>query len=197
MRASVLAPRVRRVLLTSFAAGCSVAVAALFAVASSSAASSGVLVSSASNASLRTTLLVSAGGRTLYHASGEAKNAVKCTGYCATDWRPLLVTAGAKPVAGKGVRASLLGTVRRPDGKIQITYAGMPLYLYVGDQRPGSVEGQGVGAVRWIGGTWNAISPSGTVVKTLPASAKANTNGGTNSGTNGDTTSPAPGMTCY
>jgi predicted lipoprotein with Yx(FWY)xxD motif len=173
----------------TLAGSCCVAVAALVAVSTSTAASSGVLVSSAHNPTLGATVLVSAGGRTLYRASGESKNAVKCTGYCATDWRPLVVTAGAKPVAGKGVRASLLGTVRRPDGKVQVTYAGMPLYLYTGDRKPGSVSGQGVGAVRWLGGTWNAISPSGAVVKALPESES--------SGTNGGTTSPAPVMTCY
>jgi hypothetical protein len=88
----------------------------------------------------------------------------------------------------------LLGTVRRPDGKVQITYAGMPLYLYAGDKKPGSVAGQGVGAVRWLGGTWNAISPSGAIVKTIPASTKSGNSGTT---TNSGTTSPAPAMTCY
>jgi predicted lipoprotein with Yx(FWY)xxD motif len=155
------------------------------------AARSAVVVLSATNASLGK-ILVSADGRTLYHTSGEPKNVVRCTGACASDWSPLVVSAGAKPVAGAGVRASLLGTVKRPDGKIQITYAGMPLYLYAGDKKAGSIEGQGIGGVHWLGGSWNAVTPAGTVVKAVaPASP------GSSSTTNPGSAEPAPGMTCY
>ena len=72
-------------------------------------------------------MLVTASGRTLYHDSSEKKNVVKCLASCASQWPPLLVAPGAKPVPGPGVTASLLGTVKRPDGKLQVTYAGLPL----------------------------------------------------------------------
>ncbi|HEY7117600.1 MAG TPA: hypothetical protein VH475_13510 [Tepidisphaeraceae bacterium] len=109
-------------------------------------------------------ILVSASGRTLYHISAEPKNVVRCTGACAVDWPPFVIPAGTKPAAGPGVRASLLGTIRRGVGKLQVTYAGMPLYLYSGDRKAGRVNGQGVGGVAWLGGTWHAVSPSGSVV---------------------------------
>jgi predicted lipoprotein with Yx(FWY)xxD motif len=136
-------------------------------------------------------ILVSGSGRTLYHISAEPKNIVKCTGACAADWPPLLVAPGTKPVAGPGVRLSLLGTVKRSDGKLQVTYAGMPLYLYSGDKKAGSITGQGVGGIAWLGGVWNAVAPSGAVVKTVSAS--------TSSGSSSKPTdsNAAPTMTCY
>src|SRR6476661_5466029 len=69
------------------------------------------VVHSAQNSALGK-ILVSASGRTLYHDASEHQNAVKCTGSCATQWPPLVVSAGAKPVPRPGVTASLLGTVK-------------------------------------------------------------------------------------
>lgn len=121
-------------------------------------------------------ILVSASGRTLYHDSLEGKNLVKCIGACVAQWPPLVIAAGAKPVAGSGVTASMLGTVKRSDGKIQVTYGGKPLYLFSGDKKAGDVKGQGTG------GIWHALTPSGAVVtKTVKASSGSTT--GTSSGT--------------
>jgi predicted lipoprotein with Yx(FWY)xxD motif len=105
-------------------------------------------------------ILVNAGGRTLYHDSAERRGVVRCVGSCAVTWPPLVISARAKPLGGSGVIASLLGTVRRPDGRLQVTYRGLPLYLYSGDTRAGQVNGQDVG------GSWHALSPAGTVVTT-------------------------------
>jgi len=164
-----------------------------FLAASARAGSSTITVHTTRMTGLGT-ILVSAGGRTLYHSSAEPRNVVKCTGACAADWPPFLVAKGTKPVAGAGVRPSLLGTVRRPDGRLQVTYAGMPLYLYSGDKKPGSAAGEGVAGVAWLGGVWDAVSPSGTAVKTAGAPAPtvpAAPSGGTS------TTSGTPGMNCY
>jgi predicted lipoprotein with Yx(FWY)xxD motif len=86
------------------------------------------------------------------------------TYHCSKLWPPLL-TSGS-PVAGKGVKASLLGTVRRSDnGKLQVRYAGHPLYRYAGgvsgppDTKPGDVDGQGAVSI------WFVLSPSGEVIK--------------------------------
>jgi predicted lipoprotein with Yx(FWY)xxD motif len=177
----------RRVLVGA-AASC----AALSTLAgTATAAPRTISVASAKNASLGK-ILVTAGGRTLYHVTAEPKNVVKCTGTCAQDWPPLLVAAGVKPVAGPGVRPSLLGTLRRPDGKTQVTYAGMPLYLYSGDKKAGSAEGQGIGAGSWLAGAWYAVAPTGTVVKTVEPGPSAP--GGSKPGSGSE---PAPGMTCY
>ena len=100
------------------------------------------VVHSAQNSSLGT-ILVSASGRTLYHYSSDRKNVATCLGSCAASWPPLVVAAGAKPVAGPGVTASWLGTFKRTDGKTQVTYRGMPLYLYAADKKAGDAKGQG------------------------------------------------------
>jgi hypothetical protein len=52
-----------------------------------------------------------------------------------------------------GVRAADLGTLNRSDGHNQVTYAGHPLYYYVGDTKPGDTNGQGLddfGAKWWL-----------------------------------------------
>ena len=72
------------------------------------------------------------------------------------------VLSGGKPVAGPGVRASLLSTIRLPGGTRQVTYAGHALYLYSGDTGPGQTSYVGETA---FGGRWYAIDASGRTVK--------------------------------
>ena len=55
-----------------------------------------------------------------------------------------------------------LGTIRRADGRIQVTYAGRPLYYYVGDRRPGQILCQDV---EEFGGLWLVVRPSGAPVR--------------------------------
>src|SRR2546421_226857 len=71
-------------------------------------------------------------------------------------WPPL-ITKG-KPQAGPGVRASLLGTTKRKDGKLEVTYNHHPLYYFVTDRKPGQTTGQGVNQ---FGGPWWVLSPAG------------------------------------
>jgi predicted lipoprotein with Yx(FWY)xxD motif len=134
-----------------------------FATAAVAAAGIGVTIKSAKSSSLGATLVVSATGHTLYHTNVERKNTVKCTGACSETWPPLLVKAGAKPVAGAGLTASKLGTIKRPDGTMQVTYGGYALYLYAGDSKAGDVNGQGTA------GLWHAVSSSGAIVTKAPA----------------------------
>ena len=122
------------------------------------------------------TILVSSTGRSLYHDASEKKNVIVCVGSCAKVWSPLLVAAGAKATAAPGARASLLGTIKRPDGKLQVTYHGMPLYLFSGDKKAGDVKGQGAGAI------WHVIAPSGLVI-TATAKTSTATTTPTSSGT--------------
>src|ERR1700686_1396955 len=85
-------------------------------------AASGPTVKSARHMSVGT-IIVTTNGRTLYHMTTETKKGqFKCVGACTKIWVPLTVTGGAKPVAGPGVSAAKLGTVRRPDGLVQVTY---------------------------------------------------------------------------
>ena len=88
------------------------------------------------------TVLVTARGRTLYLFSPDQQKKVTCAGSCQRAWPPLDVTG--KPAAGRGIRASLLGTVKAPNGKTQVTYNHWPLYTFVGDSRAGEASGQGL-----------------------------------------------------
>ena len=152
-----------------------VAAVAVFGVAAGLAgATASITMKSTLNSALGSTILVNSAGRTLYHDGAEKQNTVKCLAACAKEWLPLVVTVGAKPVAGAGVMASKLGVLKRPDGKMQVTYAGLPLYLYAGDSKASEVNGQGVG------GIWHAIAPSGSVI--LKAAKPATTPAGSSSG---------------
>ena len=106
-------------------------------------------------------LLASSGGLTLYHYTDETRGKIDCKGGCAKLWPPLLVKSGAKPTAGPGLVASKLGTIRRPDGGLQVTYNGWALYRYAPDTKAGDVKGQGVEHA------WFAISPAGKLVKSM------------------------------
>jgi predicted lipoprotein with Yx(FWY)xxD motif len=104
-------------------------------------------------------VLVGPTGLTLYHLSTETGGSVQCTGQCSDVWPPLLETSGVLPGEGGGATGTL-GTVTRPDGKLQVTYDGMPLYNYSGDSQPGQANGQG------IQGVWFAVAPSGSASPT-------------------------------
>jgi predicted lipoprotein with Yx(FWY)xxD motif len=104
-------------------------------------------------------ILADGRGRALYlFTKDEAKS--RCYGDCARAWPPFLTNG--KPRAGRHVKAALLGTVKRSDGKRQVTYAGHPLYYYVGDHEPGEVLCQ---AVFEYGGYWYVVKRSGEPVK--------------------------------
>jgi predicted lipoprotein with Yx(FWY)xxD motif len=96
------------------------------------------------------------GGRTLYLFAKDKRGHSACSGLCATYWPPLL-THG-KPVAMKGVKASLLGTTKRSDGTRQVTIGGRPVYRFSGDSRRGQTTGEGL---KDFGAEWDAASPSG------------------------------------
>jgi predicted lipoprotein with Yx(FWY)xxD motif len=122
------------------------------ATTSSAGAEGAVLVKSASNASLKATVLTNAQGMTLYHLSGEQNGKFICTSSaCVQVWHPLAVVAGT-PSGSVGS----LGTVKRPDGTEQVTYKGMPLYTFAQDTQAGEAKGQGIKDV----GTWTAVTTS-------------------------------------
>ena len=115
-------------------------------------------------------VLVAANGMTLYRYTPDKKNVSVCNGACASYWPPLLVKGTAKPTAGSGASASLLGTTMRSGGAEQVTYAGFPLYYYAGDKKPGQANGQGFQK------TWYVVSATGALVKNA---VKASGSGGT------------------
>ena len=101
-------------------------------------------------------ILVDSRGITLYDFPKDRGTTSSCYGACAALWPPL--TTKGKPVAGPGVRASLLGTTKRTDGKLEVTYNGHPLYYFVSDRRPGQATGQGLNQ---FGAPWWVLSPAG------------------------------------
>jgi predicted lipoprotein with Yx(FWY)xxD motif len=106
-------------------------------------------------------IIVDGRGRTLYLFEKDKRGSghSSCSGACAGYWPPLL-TSG-KPVAGAGAKKSLLGTIKRSNGKKQVTYNGHPLYRFVQDTKAGQTKGQDT---HFFGGGWYAISPSGKKV---------------------------------
>jgi len=160
------------------------AVVLLLAAATTAWAATGaVSVKVAKNATLGS-IVVNAKGMTLYHMTSEKGGKVACTGACAATWPPLLVKGKAKPVAGAGIVAAKLGTVKRPDGKVQVTYAGSPLYAYSGDTARGDVNGEGVESV------WFALAPTGKVVKPAPAAASSSSTANSTAGSASTSTTP-------
>jgi predicted lipoprotein with Yx(FWY)xxD motif len=102
------------------------------------------------------TFLVDSNGRAVYLFEADKGKTSTCNGACAAAWPPL-ITDGA-PTAGDGVTASLLGTTKRDDGKMEVTYNGHPLYYFANDSAPGDIKGQGVDA---FGAEWYVVSPEG------------------------------------
>jgi predicted lipoprotein with Yx(FWY)xxD motif len=101
-------------------------------------------------------VLVNDQGRTLYLFRADHGTTSACTGGCATEWPPL--RAAGKPKVGTGLQASAVTTIKRSDGKPQVSYHGHPLYTYVGDQKAGDTTGQGINA---FGAAWYAVTASG------------------------------------
>ncbi len=106
-------------------------------------------------------ILTDGKGRAVYLFEKDTGTKPSCYAACATAWPPLLATHG-QPVGASGARAALLGTVRRTNGTIQVTYAGHPLYYFSAEQQPGDISGEGSQA---FGGGWDLVSPAGTKVE--------------------------------
>ena len=93
-------------------------------------------------------------GFVLYAFTHDGNGVSRCAGRCTKAWPPFVVR---RPPTGR-----LLGAIRRADGRLQVTYAGRPLYYYVGDTRPGQILCQNV---REFGGLWLVVRPDGSLVR--------------------------------
>jgi predicted lipoprotein with Yx(FWY)xxD motif len=119
-------------------------------------AESGVAVLTVASAPKVGPILVNAKGFTVYDFHKDKGTASSCYGGCAGVWPPVL-TEGA-PTAGEGASAGKLGTTKRKDGTVQVTYAGHPLYTYVADKKPGEANGNDIDS---FGAQWYALKGSG------------------------------------
>ncbi len=131
-----------------------------YGAASSSAPATAAAAAVKAGTSTRGAILTDATGRALYLFEKDTGGKSACYGACAQGWPPLLTTG--TPAAGAGVSMSLLGTVKRTDGTVQVTYAGHPLYYFVQDTKPGDIKGEGAQA---FGAGWDLVSPAGKKIE--------------------------------
>jgi predicted lipoprotein with Yx(FWY)xxD motif len=158
-----------RIAAATVAAGALSAYVIVAASATPSPQTKNVVVSTAKNATLGT-ILVS--GTTLYTLK-PSKTA--CTTQCLKIWPALLLPKNAKKAtAGVGVSAAKLGTIKRPDGALQVTYNGKALYRFFEDTAAGQVRGN---AATDTWGTWSVI------VTAKPALTSSSAAAGTSSPT--------------
>lgn len=155
-----------RKIMLMLIAGMILAAAAASSAATAAATSSAHSSSAGAKIELRKTklgkILVNARGFTLFMFAADPRGQDKCVQikFCTTTW-PVVKSAGA-PVAGHGVKRSLLGTIHLPSGVSQATYAGHPLYTYTGDSAPGQTSYVGISQ---FGARWYALAASGKRVK--------------------------------
>ena len=139
------------------------ALVAVFAASSGTAKSTSrqLVVRTANSPSLHRAVLVNRKGLTLYSLSVERRGRFICTdGSCLSLWTPLVVAKGTVPTG-----ALHLGTVRRPDGRTQVSYRGLPVYTFTQDKKPGDVKGNGFKDV----GIWRPALPSGSGAPPAPS----------------------------
>jgi len=137
------------------------------AVGGRTAGSSRAVLKVAFNKKLKKSILVDSRGITLYLFVIDRQGKPTCTNdptyHCSKVWLPLR-TNGA-PRAGQGVKRSLLGVVKNPEGGVQVTYNRHPLYYFHGGpgygtgDKPGDVKGQN------FAGLWYVVSPQGKPIR--------------------------------
>ena len=136
-----------------------VAAVAALSVASSTMASGRSAPTVSAKSSKYGKVLFDSRGFVLY-AFTKDRHRSACSGACAKKWPPYVVSGGVR--AGTGVKSSLIGTVSRTAGSRQVTYAGRPLYYYVGDTKPGQILCQNASE---FGGLWLVVRPNGKLVR--------------------------------
>lgn len=100
-------------------------------------------------------------GRALYLFKSDKAGQSTCFDRCADVWPPLL-TDGMAEATDDALQGLLIGTLRRPDGTMQVTYGGWPLYHYEQDRGPGDIQGQDI---MGFGAEWYLIGPDGEEVE--------------------------------
>jgi predicted lipoprotein with Yx(FWY)xxD motif len=137
-------------------------------------------------------VLVDSHGKTLYIWAHDKTSKSTCNGDCASYWPPLLTKGQPKAIAG--AISKLLGKSRRSDGRLQVTYAGHPLYYFALDTKAGQTKGE---ALTDFGGRWDPVSAVGKAVR-KGGSASSGSGGGYGYGTaplQASIISPGPGDT--
>ena len=105
-------------------------------------------------------VLVDHSGRTVYLLTADTPGHSSCPAQCLQDWPLVPAPEGTSVPSVRGISA-VLSTAKASSGAPMLTAGGWPLYTFVKDEAPGDVTGQGV---KSFGGTWYAVSPSGSAV---------------------------------
>jgi predicted lipoprotein with Yx(FWY)xxD motif len=122
-------------------------------------------------------MLALSNGDTVYRLTADTANKSVCSGACAKAWPPVVLAPGQKSPMGQGV--SGLGTIPRAGGKKQVTYQGIPLYLYIGDHAAGQVNGN----IKDTWGQWWVVNPAHP--HATPTAVKSSSGNGSTSTTAG------------
>jgi predicted lipoprotein with Yx(FWY)xxD motif len=125
--------------------------------------------------------LVDAQGHSVYLFEKDERGESYCTGACAAVWPPLKTSTA--PHAGAGVQSGALGTIKRDDGDMQVTYHGHPLYYYAADaSKPDNTKGEDI---QQFGSGWYLVSGRGEPVESVSSSSGSGSNSGSNGGGGG------------
>jgi predicted lipoprotein with Yx(FWY)xxD motif len=103
-------------------------------------------------------IVVDAAGMTVYMFDNDTQggDTSACTGQCLEQWPPVITTSDAP--TGTDLTGEL-GTIETPEGELQVTLNGWPVYYWFEDTAPGDVNGQAVGGVWWV------LDPAGEPVR--------------------------------
>jgi len=140
-------------------AGCGGGGSSSTSTSSETSASSGGMTVSAGEVPGLGAVLVDSEGLTVYEFAKDQGSTSSCYGACEQGCPPVI--AEGKATAGEGAMSSQLGTTKRKDGTMQVTYAGHPLYTFAEDSAPGEANGNESTA---FGGKWSAMDEAGEAV---------------------------------
>ena len=119
-------------------------------------------------------VLVDSRGFTVYLLTADTKGHSTCSAQCLQYWPLVPARAGTGTAPAQGI-STALATTKATSGASMVTAGGWPLYTFVKDTAPGQVAGEGI---KTFGGTWYAVSPSGTPVMAPAKSAPSTTSSG-------------------
>lgn len=104
-------------------------------------------------------VLTGSNNMTLYAFKRDTKDESKCSGDCLVKWPPLLASSINQIKLGQHIQKKLVNIYKLNDGRLGVSYNGMPLYYYIEDKKPGDINGQNVGQV------WFMVSSSGKMLQ--------------------------------
>ena len=117
-------------LATALALAAPLAAPALAAPAAPATGTAKPLVTKLRAPNLGATVLARGDRQALYYWNREKDGKIRCVGACARAWPPYIVAKGRavpRKIAGF---SGTFGVVVRPDGRRQLTYNRLPLYIY-------------------------------------------------------------------